>query len=171
MSGRAIAAIVLAAVFFAGAATALGVLRLVEHRRVPYAAFERPPFPGDRRPGAGDRPGDTRGPHPFFDGSRRFTDMARTRVTDRMARALQLTGEQREAIDEAMERSRVAAQEAMEEVLPRLQNRLDSLDAAIDGILTEEQREAFREFRRRDRDRFRREGHRWFRGPGPNGRR
>lgn len=169
MSGRAMVAIVLAAVFFAGAATALGVLRLVEHRREPYPAFERPPFPDDRHPGAGVRPGDTGRPRPFFEGSRRYTDMARTRVGDRMARTLQLTDEQREAIEEAMERSRVAAQEAMAEVLPRLRNRLDSLDAEIDRILTEEQREAFREFRRLDRDRFRREGRRWFRGPGPNG--
>ena len=169
MSGRAMVAIVLAAVFFAGAATALGVLRLVEHRREPYPALERPPFPDDRHPGVGERPGDTRRPRPFFDGARRHTDMARTRVTDRMARALQLTAEQREAIEEAMERSRVAAQEAMAEVLPRLRNRLDSLDAEIDRTLTEEQREAFREFRRRDRDRYRREGRRWFRGPGPRG--
>ena len=96
--------------------------------------------------------------------------MARSRVTDRMAGALQLTHEQRKAIDDAMERSRVAAQEAMADVLPRLQGRLDSLYAAIDGILTEEQRAAFREFRRQDRARFRREGSRWFRWPRRGGR-
>ena len=84
-----------------------------------------------------------------------------------MASALELTDEQRDAIEDAMERSRIAAQEAMAEVLPRLRSRLDSLHAEIDGILTEEQREAFRKFRREDRDRFRREGRRWFRGPGP----
>ena len=38
-----------------------------------------------------------------------------------------------------------------------------------DGILGEEQREAFRKFRSQDRDRFRREGSRWFRGPGRGG--
>ena len=100
---------------------------------------------------------------------RQHMDLARMRVTDRMARALQLTDEQREAIEEAMERSRFAAQEAMEEVLPRLQSRLDSLHTEIDGILDEEQREAFRKFRSQDRNRFRREGSRWFRGPGRGG--
>ena len=88
------------------------------------------------------------------------------RVTDRMAWALKLTDEQRDAIEEAMERSRADAQEAMNEVLPRLQSRLDTLQAEIERILSEEQREAFREFRRQDRARFRREGSRWFRGPG-----
>ena len=165
MSGRTAAAVVLAAVFFAGAATALGVLRLLDHRHEPYAASGRPPFPDDFRPRAGERDGDARGPRRFFGEPRRYTDVVRIRVTDRMARALQLTDEQRAAIDEAMERSRVAAQEAMAEVLPRLQGRLDSLHAAIDRILTEQQREAFREFRRQDRDRFRREGSRWFRWP------
>ena len=163
MSGRTAAAVVLAAVFFAGAATALGVLRLLDHRHDPYAAGARPPFPDDFRPRAGEREGDPRGPRRFFGDSRRYTDMARSRVTDRMAGALQLTHEQRKAIDDAMERSRVAAQEAMADVLPRLQGRLDSLYAAIDGSLTEEQRAAFREFRRQDRARFRREGSRWFR--------
>lgn len=171
MSGRTIAAIVLATVFFAGAATALGVLRLVERRHEPYTAVGRPPFPDDPHPRLGEPSVGPRRAPPFFDGSRRYTDMARTRVTERMARALRLTDEQRDAIEEAMERSRVAAQDAMAEVLPRLQSRLDSLNAQIDRILTEDQREAFREFRRRDRDRFRREGSRWFRGPGRNGRR
>ena len=169
MSGRAIAAIVLAAVFFSGAATTLGVLRLVEHQREPYAAIGRPPFPDEHRPRTGERPGDARNSRRFFDESRRYTEVARMRVTDRIARALQLTDEQRDAIEEAMERSRVAAQEAMAEVLPRLQSRLDSLHAEIDGFLTEEQREAFREYRSQDRDRFRREGSRWFRGPGRSG--
>ena len=171
MNGRGVAAIVLAAVFFAGAATTLGVLRLVEHQREPYDAIGRPPFPDDPRPRGGERPGDGGNARRFFDESRRYTDVARMRVTDRMARALQLTDEQRDAIEEAMERSRVAAQEAMAEVLPRLRGRLDSLHAEIDGILTEEQREAYRDFRTQDRDRFRREGSRWFRGPGRPGRR
>jgi len=169
MSSRSIAAIVLAAVFFAGAATTLGVLRLVEHQREPYAAFGRPPFPDDPRPRGGERPGSPRMPRPLFDRSGRYTEMARTRVTDRMARALQLTGEQREAIEAAMDRQHLAAQQAMADVLPRLHGFLDSLHAEIDGVLTEEQREAFREFRRQDRDRFRRQGTRWFRRPGRNG--
>ncbi|MDE2974291.1 MAG: hypothetical protein OXU64_06135 [Gemmatimonadota bacterium] len=169
MSGRAAAAIVLAAVFFAGAATALGVLRLVEHRRETDGAFGPPPFPPlppDLRPEAGERPRDFGSSRRLPEGARRYTDVARKRVTDRMARALQLTGEQREAIEEAMKRSHAAARETMAEALPRLESRLDSLNAEIDGILTEEQRAAFREFRRRDRDRFRREGTRWFRGRG-----
>ena len=170
MSSRSMAAIVLAAAFFAGAATTLGVLRLVEHQREPDAAFGRPPFPDDdSRPRGGERPGNLRIPGPFFDRSGRYTEMARTRVTNRMARALQLTGEQREAIEAAMDRQHVAAQQAMADVLPRLHGFLDSLHAEIDGILTGEQREAFREFRRQDRDRFRRQGSRWFRRPGRNG--
>lgn len=51
-------------------------------------------------------------------------------------------------------------------MLPRLERGLDSLNAEIDRVLTEEQREAFRDFRRRARARFRREGGPWFRRPG-----
>lgn len=165
MRYKAAAAVVLAAVFLAGAAATLGVLHLVEHKRGPTPVVARPPFPGDRGPRA-PGPGD---PRSLFGEPRRYMEVAHSRVTDRMARALQLTDEQREAIDEAMERSRAAAQEAMAEVLPRLQGRLDSLQAEIDRILTDEQRETFREFRSRDRDRFRREGRRWFRRPGRSG--
>ena len=171
MSGRTVAAVVLAAVFFAGAATTLGVLRLLDHRHEPYAASGRPPFPDDPRLRGGPRAGDARGPRPFFGEPHRLTDVARMRVTNRMARAVGLSDDQRAAIDSAMERSRAAAQEAMAEVLPQLQSRLDSLHAEIDMILSEEQRATFREFRRQDRDRFRREGSRWFRWPGRGGRR
>ena len=83
-----------------------------------------------------------------------------------MARKLGLTEEQRDAIEEIMERRRARAQATMQEVLPRLERGLDSLNAEIEQVLTEEQREGFRDFRRRDRDRFRREGGPWFRRPG-----
>lgn len=165
MRYKAAAAVVLATVFLAGGAATLGLLRLVEHKRDPSPVVARPPFPGDHRP----RPPGPGNPRGLLGESRRYMELAHSRVTDRLAKALQLTDEQREAIDEAMERSRAAAQEAMAEVLPRLQGRLDSLQAEIDGILTDEQREIFREFRSRDRDRFRREGRRWFRRPGRSG--
>lgn len=149
MNRKATAAALLAAVFFAGAAATLGVLRIVENRQDAYVGENARVTRGERRPEMTRRP-------PNFRGADRFDQLARMQVTDRMARTLRLSEEQREQIDEAMERSRVAAQQVMEGVLPRLQGQMDSLMAEIDGILTDDQREAYREFQRQDRERFRR---------------
>ena len=115
----------------------------------------------------GERPPEMTRRPPNFRGPDRFDQLARMQVTDRMARTLGLSEEQREQIDAAMERSRVAAQQVMEGVLPRLQGQMDSLRAEIDGILTEDQRAAYREFQRQDRERFRR----WTSRRGPPSRR
>lgn len=149
MNRKATAAALLAAVFFAGAAVTLGTLRIMDNRPEAYfgddARFPR----RDQPPELARRPGSIRGA-PGFD------QLARMQVTDRMARSLQLSDEQREQIDAAMESSRLAAQQVMEGVLPRLRSQMDSLQQEIDGILTEDQRAAYREFRRQDRERFRR---------------
>lgn len=160
MNRKATAAALLAAVFFAGAAATLGVLRIVENRQDAYVGENAREARGERRPEMTRRP-------PNFRGADRFDQLARMQVTDRMARTLRLSEEQREQIDGAMERSRVAAQQVMEGVLPRLQGQMDSLRAEIDGILTEDQRAAYREFQRQDRERFRR----WTSRRGPQGRR
>lgn len=158
MNRKATAAALLAAVFFAGAAATLGALRIMDNRSEAYA-WEDGRFPRrDQRPELARRPGSMQRT-PGFD------QLARMQVTDRMARSLRLSDEQRGRIDAAMERSRVAAQQVMEGVLPRLRSQMDSLQHEIDGILTEDQREAYREFRRQDRERFRR----WTSRRGPRG--
>jgi len=149
MNRRATAAALLAAVFFAGATVTLGVLRIMENRSEGYAREDTRSRESDQRPELARRPGGLRGPT-------EFDQLARIQITDRMARSLRLSDEQREQIDAAMERSRVAAQQVMEGVLPRLRSQMDSLQIEIDGILTEDQRAAFREFQRQDRERFRR---------------
>ncbi|MCY3613195.1 MAG: hypothetical protein OXH51_16850 [Gemmatimonadetes bacterium] len=149
MNRRATAAAVLAAVFFAGATVTLGVLRIMDNRSEGYVGEDSRSLRPDQRPELARRPGGLRGPA-------EFDQLARIQVTDRMARSLQLSDGQREQIDAAMERSRVAAQQVMEGVLPRLRSQMDSLQIEIDGILTEDQRAAFREFQRQDRERFRR---------------
>ena len=159
MSGRSTAATLLAAVFFAGVATTLGVLRLVENRPPPVYVQEQPRDRDDRPPGVVRRPGG-------LGESRRLMELARMEVSEHMNQALDLTPEQQIAIDEAMERSRVDAQGVMSEFLPRLQGQMDSLHAEIERILTPEQRAAFQDFRREDRDRFRRGPGRRFRPPG-----
>ena len=149
MNRKVTAAALLAAVFFAGAAATLGALRIIDNRSEPYFREDSRPPRRDQAPELARRPGSIRGA-PGFD------QLARMQVTDRMARSLQLSDEQREQIDAAMERSRVAAQQVMEGVLPRLRSQMDSLQQEIDSILSEDQRAAFREFRRQDRERFRR---------------
>lgn len=158
MNRKATAAALLAAVFFAGAAVTLGALRIMDNRPEAYWGEDARSSRRGQPPELARRPGTTRGT-PGFD------QLARMQVTDRMARSLQLSDEQREQIDAAMESSRIAAQQVMEGVLPRLRSQMDSLQQQIDGILTEDQRAAYREFRRQDRERFRR----WTSRRGPRG--
>lgn len=159
MSTRSSAAAVLAAVFFAGVAGTLGVLRVVEHQDAGTPEMRerfgrRPGGSGGPRGGSG-RGGDLRvGP-----GFPR-PELAPMEFTERLADRLQLTDEQRVRVEAAMERRRKVAEEAMEEVFPRLRSQMDSLQTEIEEILSEEQIEAFRRFqaggerfRRRDRGR------------------
>jgi len=152
MSRRSSAIAVLAAVFFAGVATTLALLRVAERRGEPGfgpppAAFWRGEQPRGRAIGSRD-----------FPGGSSFTELARTRVTEHMTETLGLTDDQRSRIEDAFDRRRAAAEEAMNRVLPTLQTQMDSLNAEIEGILTEEQRESFRDYLRHDRERFRRRG-------------
>ena len=136
MSRGASAAALLAAVFFAGAATTLAVLRVAEQRAdsgSAPAAFRR----GESPPDFAVRSLGRRGAPPF-------AKLARTRVTEDMTRRLGLTDEQRRRIEDALDRRRAASEEAMRRVLPILRGQRDSLNAEIEEILTDEQRAAFR---------------------------
>lgn len=147
MNRRLTAALMLAAVFFAGVAATLGVLRLVESRGDDRNDFfaridaregrPRPPF---------ERSGGGRGEAPW-------SELARLRVTDRLVRMLDLSDEQVEGIREAMDRNRADAQEVWEDVLPVLAAQRDSLDAQLERILTPEQHERFTRYLRDDRER------------------
>ncbi len=154
MSRRSSAVALLAAVFFAGAATTLAVLRVVEHRSgSPWEPRLRAFWRGEAPPGRADRLPGLRGAPPFM-------ELARTRVTEHMTRALGLSDEQRSRIEDMLERRRLATQEAMNRILPGLRSQMDSVNAEIEAILTPEQRTAFREYLREDRERFRRGGQR-----------
>lgn len=160
MSRRSTAVALLAAVFFAGAATTLALLRVAERRDGPGsgrppAAFWRGEQPRGRAIGGPDLPGGSP-----------FTELARTRVTEHMTETLGLTDEQRSRIEDAFDRRRAAAAEAMNRILPTLRSQMDSLNAEIEGILTEEQRAGFRDYQRQDRERFRGRGGRPGRGRG-----
>ncbi len=156
MSRRSAAASLLAAVFFAGAAATLGVMRIVEHQGDPgdehFVRTEARDVRRDRPPG--DRPDGMRQGQPTW------TELAHLRITGRLVRELELTEEQQEGIHEAMERSRADAQQFWAEVLPLLASRQDSLEAEIARILTPEQSEVFLRFLRADRERT-------LRGRGP----
>ncbi len=163
MNRKWTAALMLAAVFFAGAAVTLGILRIAEHRGDrPGEYFDRtgsrdfrPDRPwGDRsRP---DRPGGSRG-------DRSWSELARVRVTDRLVGTLDLTDEQVDAIREAMDRHQADAQQVWDDILPVLAAQRDSLDAEFERILTPEQHKRFLRFLRDDRERGLR-GRDWGRG-------
>ena len=163
MNRRWAAVLVLAAVFSAGAAVTLGVLRIVEHQgdrageyfdRTGSRDF-RPDRPrGD--PSRPDRPGGSRGERPW-------SELARVRLTDRLVGTLDLTDEQVDAIREAMDRHQADAQQVWDDILPVLAAQRDSLDAEFERILTPEQHERFRRFLRDDRERGLR-GRDWGRG-------
>lgn len=152
MNRRSYAIALLAAVFFAGAATTLAVLRVVEQRGGfgsdrPGAMFWRGEAPAGRAPGSSD-----------FRGGPPFVELARTRVTEHMTATLGLTDEQRRRIEDILDRRRAATEEAMSRILPGLRSQMDSVNAEIEGILTPEQQVAFRHYLREDRDRFRHRG-------------
>ena len=154
MNRKSTAALMLAAVFFAGVAATLGTLRIVEHRGGDYGEYFSRTGPRDFR---GDRPRDDRGP-PGRPASARderpWSELARLRVTDRLVRALDLTDDQVEEIRDAMEQHQSDAQEVWEDVLPVLAAQRDSLNAEFEQILTPEQYERFTRYLRADRERW-----------------
>ena len=142
MSTKSSAAALLAAVFFAGVAGTLGVLRIVEHREEPAAWAPRNRPGPERFPGR--MPGGAPGP---------FSELARMEFTERLADRLELTEDQRTRLEEVMDARRERTEELMRTVLPLLRGQTDSLQAEIEDILTPEQLETFRAFE--DRARFR----------------
>ncbi len=78
---------------------------------------------------------------------------------------LRLTPQQRDAIQRIVERDRVKADSLFREMRPRLRARFDSTRAAVDAVLTPQQREEFRRFREERRAERRRRG--GDRRPGP----
>lgn len=160
MSTKTSALALLAAVFFAGVASTLGVLRVVEHREAVSrterrGAFARGPE-GDRRfrmPRPPGVPGSFMGPAPMI-------------LSERLAERLELTEDQRVQLEAVMEERRLTAEGIMEELFPRLRSQMDTLNTEIEAILTEEQVRIFREFSSRaGAGRFRRGGAE--RGPSP----
>lgn len=159
MNAKYSAVAVLAAVFFAGIASTLAVLRVVEYRDAPSweDRSRRPPMDRGRFSGPPGGPGG-------------LAELARMELSDRLAERLGLSDEQRTALDGIMERRRQQAEALMRELMPRLRGQTDSLQAEIESVLTPEQQEVFREFSRQDRERFRRRGQRRS-GPGEGDRR
>ena len=165
MNTKSSAVALLAAVFFAGIATTLATLRVVEHQERAERMEMRRPFPGpDGQRGERSqrfrRPPDGRGGPPPF------AELAGMVISERLAEELGLTEEQRAQVDEIMERRRAVSEEVMREFLPRLRSQMDSLTLEIESILTEEQVEAFKESRGSERERYRRGGSRRFGPPG-----
>lgn len=161
MSRRTAAIILLGAVFLAGAATTLGVLRIVDHQR---SAERESLFRTEVRDGRGPRPG---GERPDGVRQSRWTELARMRVSDRLSRELGLTDEQRADVRDAFDRHQREAQQVWDDVLPVLAEQQDSLDAEIARILTPEQNRRFRRYLVDDRDRMRRDPR--FRRSRPSG--
>ncbi len=151
MSRRAAALALLSVVFLAGAATSLGVLRIVEYQR---NAERESLFRTEVRDGRGSRQG---GDRPGAERQPRWTELARLRVSDRLSRELGLTDEQRAGMRDAFDRHQRVAQQVWGEVLPVLAEQQDSLDAEIARILTPEQNQRFRRYLTADRDRMRRD--------------
>ena len=153
MNSNSTAFAILAAVFFAGVAGTLGVLRIVEHR--PFSdppARERMQRDGPFRGGGPSDPGE-------------FMGLARLEFSDRLAERLDLTPEQREQLQEIMDRRSAFAKAEMERIRPILRQQIDSLNLEIESVLNEGQRAEFREFVERDRNDRRRRGRRGSRAP------
>lgn len=122
----------LVAVFLAGAVTALGAVRIMD----------RPPPPPPQA-AAGQTEAPAR------------NSRTRTYVSDRMAKELGLTTDQRSAVSEIMARRRAATTEIMREVEPRLRSHWDSMHVEIGAVLSPEQLEEYRRMREEDRERYR----------------
>ncbi len=153
MNRRSTAALMLAAVFFAGVAATLGTLRIVENRGDGYGEYFSRTGPRDFR-GDRSREDRSRPDRPGGRDERPWSEIARLRVTDRLVRALDLTDEQVEEIREAMDQYQTDAQEVWEDVLPVLAAQRDSLNAEFERILTPEQYERFTGYLRADRERW-----------------
>lgn len=95
------------------------------------------------RPGAGIERGPRRGPPPIFEAGGPLDER------------LGLTPAQRDTIRRIVERDRARADSLLREMRPRLRARFDSTTAAVEAVLTPEQRDEFRRFREEQRERRR----------------
>ncbi|HEX2189555.1 MAG TPA: hypothetical protein VHG51_11685 [Longimicrobiaceae bacterium] len=95
------------------------------------------------RPRAGMERGPRRGPPPIFEEGGPLDER------------LRLTPAQRDTIQRIVERDRARADSLFREMRPRLRARYDSTVAAVEAVLTPEQREEFRRFREEHRERRR----------------
>ena len=149
MSRRFAALALLASVFLAGVAATLGTLRIVDSRVGTEESSVFRPDDRDRRPG---RPPDGR--RQGTNESRRWTEVTRLLVSERLTRAVGLSEEQVNEINQALQRHQEASQAVWADVLPELQSQRDSLEAEIGRILTPEQRARYDRILSSDRDRF-----------------
>jgi len=78
----------------------------------------------------------------------------RRRMVDRLSQELALSASQRERLDSLMERRAASFRRVREEMQPRLKALIDSSRAEIEGLLTPEQRERFRQLRAREKPGF-----------------
>jgi Spy/CpxP family protein refolding chaperone len=100
-----------------------------------------------------------------------FSGMASDFFSDRLERELGLTPEQRRAIDEIMEESRLEGHALREEMRPRVTEMMRRTSERIGEVLTPEQRERFAELQEQHRGRAERFllGPPGGRGPGRRG--
>jgi len=140
MNQKATAAGLLAAVFFAGVVTTLGVVRIMN---LPNTVVEA----SSEEQSSRWRRGDRRGP-----------PLALSHITERLYEELGLDEEQRDQIETIMARRREATAAIMRELEPRLRTHMDSLDLEIADVLSEDQLKAFKDLRQDERERFRRRG-------------
>lgn len=144
---RTAAAALLISVFMAGALGGAVGTKLLDRwvgndRMGRPSSFERsgrfPPHPGamDRDHG--------RGP----------SMLAPMRISDRLARELNLTEDQKEQVLAILEARTRRSEERLSEILPRLKADLDSMFLEVREILTPEQQQLFDERREREEERM-----------------
>ena len=134
MNSKASAVAVLVAVFFAGVLSTLGVQRFTESDR------DGPRYR-------------TEANHDQRDRHRRGGD----RALDHLSHELDLSEEQRETVGAIMKRRWEITSELMREIEPRLRQQMDSVNAEIEEVLSEDQAARFREIMDKERRRYRRD--------------
>ena len=124
---------------------------------------------GGDQPDRFDRLGSTR---PWMRGTEEGADrrgLMPMWFTDRLARELDLTEEQREGIKDILDSRRQQADELMEQIGPRLKAELDSMQLEIRALLSPEQQLLFDQFQEREGERMFRRMSNPMRGPPPGG--
>jgi Spy/CpxP family protein refolding chaperone len=140
---RTAAAALLISVFIAGVLGGAMGTRLLDRRGGVDWRGGRPPFEGYGRfsspPGSMDR-----------DFGHRPGGLVPMRISDRLARELDLTEEQHERVRTILENRHKRSEERLSEILPRLKADLDSMFLEVREVLTPEQQVAFDEILQRE---------------------